>query len=341
MTRLLSLTIVLVGSLAAASDTWPGFRGAGDSSTAALRLPVQWSEAENIAWKATLPGYGQSNPVVWKDTVFVTAVTGDEREKGFIVAFDLATGKERWRHAFAPTQKAKWSNYISKAAPTPVVDEHGIYAFFEGGDVIALSHDGKQRWTRSLVKDYGEFQNNHGLAASPVVTGEAVAILVDDRGPSYLVALDKATGKNLWKVDRPQKGSWTSPVVSTARNEIVISSNGSVSGHDLKTGAKRWELDDFSGNTIPSAAVVGDRVIVGAGAGKGLLQQDRRDNRDQSRSGVRDRCDESSLADRTGRGVDSLRRRRSRWRPARTVGKYPLSHRKIALVSRSAEIVVA
>jgi outer membrane protein assembly factor BamB len=272
---------LLTFSLAAAADaadTWPGFRGSGDSATSASQLPVRWSATENIAWKVKLPGYGQSSPVIWKDKIFTTTVAGDEREKGFITAHDLATGKELWRHAFAPTQKAKWSTFISKAAPTPVVDERGVYAFFEGGDVIALDHAGKTLWSRSLVKDYGAFQNNHGLAASPVLTGNAMIVLVDDRGPSYLLALDTATGKNLWKVDRPHKGSWTSPVLSGGQKEIVISSNGGVAGYDPADGKLLWEFEGLTGNTIPSAAVVGERVIVGAGTGKGDVKAAQKSN---------------------------------------------------------------
>lgn len=263
------LTLLFAATLAVADDTWTGFRNTGDSSTAATGLPVRWSETDNIAWSVKLPGFGQSSPVVWKDKVFVTCVAGDNREKGFITAHDFATGKELWKHAFAPTQKAKWSPFISKAAPTPAVDDKAVYAFFEGGDVLALDHAGKLLWSRSLVSDYGEFQNNHGLAASPVLLEDAVAILVDDRGPSYLIALDKATGKNVWKVDRPQKGSWTSPVVKPGRKEIVVSSAGELAGYDAATGKLLWEMDGFSGNTIPSATVVADRVIVGAGASKG------------------------------------------------------------------------
>lgn len=188
-------------------QVWPGFRGSGDGCTTAKNLPLKWSPTENLAWKIDLPGYGQSCPVVWKDRVYLTAVDGKEREKGFIMAFDARTGKRLWSHEFAPTQKAKWSYTVSRAAPTPVVDAAGVYAFFEGGDLLALSHEGKLRWSRSLVKDYGEFQTGHGLGSSPVQTEEAVIVLIDHRGPSYLLAVDKQTGKTLWKTDRESRSS--------------------------------------------------------------------------------------------------------------------------------------
>ncbi len=250
---------------------WPGFRGRGNAVATARDLPVRWSAVTNVGWKTALPGYGQSSPVIWDGTVFVTAVDGPQRDRGFVLAYDARSGKKLWTHEFAPTQKAKWSNTVSRAAPTPAVDEAGVYAFFEGGDLLALSHAGKVRWSRSLFKEYGEFKNNHGLGASLAHTADAVFVLVDHQGPSYLLAVDKQTGKNLWKTDRKSRSSWTSPVVANqgGRPVVVVSSNGSVCGYDAKTGEALWELDGVIGNTLPSASASGDRVLVGAGLGRG------------------------------------------------------------------------
>lgn len=266
------LAFVTVGLLCAvvpAAD-WPGFRGTGDGIAAEKTLPTKWSEAENLAWVADLPGYGQSAPVVWNGTVYLTAVDGEQREKGFVVALDATTGKEKWRHAFEPTQKAKWSYLISRAAPTPCADADGVYAMFEGGNLIALSHAGKVRWERSLWADYGEFQNNHGFGSSPAQTADAVVVLVDHKGPSYLLAVEKKTGKTRWKTDRASRGSWTSPVVADrgGKPEVVASSNGSVAGYDAATGKQTWEVTGFSGNTLPSATVGGGFVVVGGGKGR-------------------------------------------------------------------------
>lgn len=253
-----------------AGSIWPGFRGRGDNVAAARDLPQQWSPTENIAWKIDLPGFGQSSPVVWGRQVFVTAVDGPERDKGFVLAYDAATGKELWRHTFAPTQKAKWSTMISRAAPTPVVDAAAVYAFFEGGDLLALSHTGELLWSRSLVKEYGEFENGHGLAASPALTRDAVVALIDHQGPSYLLGVDKKTGKNLWKVARTSRSSWTSPVVAMRdnREEVIVSSNGSVAGYDAATGKLLWEHSGLTGNSVPSASVAGTVVLIGASVGR-------------------------------------------------------------------------
>jgi outer membrane protein assembly factor BamB len=270
MRFLLTACLFTASSLALAAD-WPGFRGTGDGVASEKSLPLNWSETENIAWTADLPGYGQSAPVVWKGTVYITAVEGPDREKGFVAALDAKTGKEKWRHTFEPTQKAKWATSISRGAPTPLVDADGVYAFFEGGNLLAFTHDGKLRWERSLVTEYGKFEGNHGIGASPCQTADTVFVLIDHAGPCYLLAVDKATGKNKWKTDRTKRTSWASPVIATrsGKPEVVVSSNGSVAGYDPATGKQLWELTGITGNTLPSASANGDRILVGAGAARG------------------------------------------------------------------------
>jgi outer membrane protein assembly factor BamB len=146
-----------------------------------------------------------------------------------------------------------------------------VYCFFEGGNLIALTHAGKVRWERSLVTDYGEFKGGHGLGSSPCQTADTLFVLVDHPGPCYLLAVDKATGKTKWKADRTTRTSWSSPVVAVrnGKPEVVVSSNGSVDGYDPGTGKRLWEHTGLAGNTLPSASASGDVILVGAGAGRG------------------------------------------------------------------------
>lgn len=250
---------------------WASFRGGVNGVSSQRALPIEWATAKNILWEIALPGYGQSSPVVWGQSVYITAVEGDQREKGYVVSYDVTTGKERWRHQFEPTQKAKWSYTISRAAPTPCVDADGVYAFFEGGNLLKLDHAGKVLWSLSLVKEYGEFQGGHGIGASPTQSADTLFILIDHAGPSYLMAIDKKTGKLKWKTDRKGKMSWTSPLVATVHGvEMVIaSSNGSVVGYNTKDGNEIWRVDDVAGNTLPSATIAGDLIVVGAGQSRG------------------------------------------------------------------------
>jgi outer membrane protein assembly factor BamB len=264
------LTTVVIACLSVAtppgSDVWPGFRGDGSSRTAARNLPVTWSPTENLAWRVGTPGYGQSAPVVWKGRVYLTAVEGDQKETLHVLCLDAADGRTLWRKTFPASQKGKNNPTTSRAAPTPVADAAGVYAFFESGDLFALTHDGRERWRRSLSKKFGEFKNTHGLAASPAQTDRAVLVLVDHQGPSYLLVVNKADGEDVWKADRPARTSWTSPVVAAAGGDpvVVVSSGGAVTGYDGHGGRTLWEVDGLTGNTMPSAVVSGDRVVVGA-----------------------------------------------------------------------------
>jgi len=159
------------------------------------------------------------------------------------------------------------------AAPTPVVDENGVYTYFEGGDVLALSPAGKLQWSVSLKERYGAPKNEFGLAASPVQLPDRIVILVDDEGPSYLTALSKPDGKELWKTERTSRKSWSSPMlvpVDDSMNlHVVCSSDGSVDGYDPETGEQLWTFADVGGNSSTTPMVVSaSAFLVGASPGR-------------------------------------------------------------------------
>ena len=260
MTFLLALAFTLSAPVGA--DTWPGFRGDGSSRTPA-KLPDSWSPTENLAWRVKTPGYGQSAPVVWKGNVYVTSVEGEQKEKLHVVCFAAADGKRKWAKTFDATQKGKNNPMMSRAAGTPVADADGVYALFESGDLVALSHAGEVRWERHFSTEFGELKNNHGLGSSPAQTDDAVIVLLDHQGPSKLLAVRKGDGKDVWTADRPARSSWTSPIV--VRDQVVVSSSGAVTGYDAGTGKRLWELTGVVGNTIPSPTFDGTAVYVAAG----------------------------------------------------------------------------
>ncbi|EAQ82341.1 outer membrane protein assembly factor BamB family protein [Blastopirellula marina] len=264
--------LILLTALAAGSDNWPAFQGAGVQPPAAEALPLKWSPESNIAWTSDLPGYGQSSPIVWNGKVYITSIDGPNKETNIVTCWNLADGAALWRKDFKSSLPIKSSTYVSRAAPTPTVDQLGVYAFFESGDIIALSHDGEQLWSKSLIAEYGEMKSNHGLGASPALTDNAVVLLVENDGPSYLVALDKKTGEAIWKTDRESKISWSSPrVIKTPGGpQIVISSSGTVDGYDVDSGKQLWSIGDLGGNTTNTPMPYGDGLfLVGASAGRG------------------------------------------------------------------------
>lgn len=254
-----------------AGDRWPGFLGAGASEVATDGIPAAWSP-DSIAWTTEVPGYGQSSPVIWDDRVFVTCVDGMQKERLLVVCLGLSDGKVIWTYEGVSGFQEKNSVYVSRAAPTPCVDDDGVYAYFESGDVVALDFDGKVRWTRSLTADYGEPTNRFGLAASPVQTDDQVAILIDDPESAYLVSLQKADGSVAWKTDRGERGGWSSPFVVMVEGEpqIVCSSSGSVDGYDPGTGKLLWTFADVGGNTATTPIDAGDGTfLVAASPGRG------------------------------------------------------------------------
>lgn len=267
--HVICLSLLLLA--ADAPERWPGFLGVGATELQAKSLPLTWSPDKQIAWQAKLPGHGQSSPVVWGDTVVVTSVEGDNKETYHVVALSLSSGKELWRREVKSTSPVENSLYVSRAAPTPVTDGQSVFIFFESGDVAAFSLAGEPLWNRSLASDYGKFQNKFGLSASPVLTSEAMIILVDDEGPSYLVALSKTDGQPLWKVERESRTSWSSPALVKIgdSSQLVISSAGSVDGYDPASGKQLWSYDDVGSNTAATPlAFDGGKFLVGASAGR-------------------------------------------------------------------------
>lgn len=262
--------LLAIGVTPLAAGDWPGFRGDGSSTAASGDYPVDWSPDRNIAWKTDLPGYGQSSPVMANGVIYVTATEGPNKETNHVVAIDAGTGKERWRHSFASSSPAKNTPMIGRAAPTPAADANGVYAFFESGDLVALSTDGTVQWQRALTQDYGPFTNRHGLGSSLAQREDALYVLVDQKADGYLAAISKSDGNTRWKTARTDRNGWSSPAVAElcGTSQIVISSSGLVEGYDASTGHLLWSHEGLSGNSIPSPTIQGDTVLVGARLGR-------------------------------------------------------------------------
>ena len=244
---------------------WPGFRGDGSSLTLAKKLPTKWEE-KNVKWSQNLEGYGQSSPVVFHGRVYVTSVIGDSKESLGVHCYDLRTGENIWSKTTVNTNHQKITNYISMGAPTPCVDESGVYCFFETGQLMALGHDGEVMWQRSLTREYGGFKGNHGVGTSLIQSDDHLVLLIDHSADGYLLKIEKKSGKNVWKNDREKRVSWSTPVIdsSVSPHQIIISSNGIVEGVNFEDGKQLWSYIGVEKNTIPSATVTRDLVLVGS-----------------------------------------------------------------------------
>ncbi len=281
--------VVVVGSLVVSlrAENWPSWRGPTASGTSAEQgLPVRWSDTENIAWKAPLPGLGISSPIVWGNLVFVTSQTGTgevrpgprlvqggnpieagERPLGtgptsgggpvtFLVsAFDRATGRRVWQFDLpgeGPLPSVHEKHNM--ASPSPVTDGERVYAWFATGQVAAVDLSGKLVWKTHLGATYGAFEINWGHGSSPTIYRDTLILLCYHERASYLLALDSRTGQVRWKVDATAGvTSYSTPLVveTGGKAEIVVNSSTGVSGHDFSTGERLWHIEEANRFPIP------------------------------------------------------------------------------------------
>ena len=262
--------IVLAGlaALAPAGD-WPNWRGPNGNGTAqAGRYPTSFSAAEGVLWKARLPGKGGSTPIVWEDNIIVTCGVGTGRGgQDGVICFDFK-GKQRWQAKLGPQRPGKHRNG-SGSAPSPVTDGKHIVAYFKSGTVAGLDFDGKILWKRNLQKQYGRDTLWWDLGTSPVLADGNAVIAVMHDGKSYVVAIDAATGKNAWMVDRtfqrPRESdqAYTTPVVVKDEKKTMIYIWGAdhVTGHDAANGKAVWVCGGFNPSEKGMWRVIASPVI--------------------------------------------------------------------------------
>lgn len=286
------LIAAITCSLAAAD--WPQWRGPAASGVSPDKtLPLRWTATENVAWKSALAGVGVSTPIVSGDRVFVTSQVGagvrregnhprlvqgsdaaaaGERALGgaravdpgdrvtFVVeAFGRADGRRLWeRRIDAEGPLPGVHDKHNLATSSPVTDGMMVYAWFGTGQLAALTLDGAIVWQRHLGKEIAPFEINWGHTSSPVIHGDLLLLLCDHAPASYLLALDKKTGRERWKADRGKgRASYSTPVVvqTPAGAEIVVNSSERVDGYDARTGELRWHVGDANRFPIPVASV--------------------------------------------------------------------------------------
>ena len=288
--------VVLGIAVAAADDEWPRFRGSnGGVAADHPSLPDQWGPAQNIVWKIDVPGRSWSSPIIWGDHVFVTTAINTletesvlpvasyvSRSNGGTMTFmdvskpsaphrwvlydvDLKTGRIRWErvsHTGVPAKSRHLKN--SYAAETPVTDGERVYVHFGDVGLFAYDMDGKLLWSRPM--DALEMQTGFGHAASPVVDDSRVYIVNDNEEQSFVAAYDKRTGEQVWRVDRKEASSWTTPLVwkNDLRTEIITAATGGVRSYDVN-GRLLWQFTGMSTFAVPSPLASGGLLYVMSG----------------------------------------------------------------------------
>ncbi len=245
---------------------WRGPDGSGVSPTA--NPPTEWSETRNVRWKIDLPGRGSSTPVIWGDRVYVsTAVpvggTGARAQHRFLVmAVNRRDGKIAWERTTreeAP-HEGTHQDFGTMASASAVTDGQHVIASFESRGIYAFDMNGTPVWEKDLGDK--EMRNEFGEGSSPALYKDKLFVVWDHQGESFIVALEKATGKELWRQKRDEIDSWATPLVVEVggKAQVVTGAMKRIRAYDAGTGAVVWETAGLTMNPIPSP-VTADGII--------------------------------------------------------------------------------
>lgn len=278
---------VLAAGPASAPDAWPRWRGPEDNGMARGDAAIEWSDTRNIAWKATIPGRGHSSPVVWGDKIFLTTAIptkpkaageagserggrggpgggagGGEEHRLLVLCLDRKTGKVLWERtaAVSTPHEGYHQRYGSFASNSPVTDGTMLYAFFGSRGLYAYDLDGKLVWKRELPPLKMRLQFGEGTAV--VLAGERLIVSCDQESDSFILSLDKKTGKEVWRNARDEQSAWSAPLVLThqGRQQVVVAATRKVRSYDFETGKLIWECAGLGANVIP-APVTKDGIV--------------------------------------------------------------------------------
>ncbi|HJT65118.1 MAG TPA: PQQ-binding-like beta-propeller repeat protein [Pyrinomonadaceae bacterium] len=230
--------LVLVLATFISGEEWSQFRGPnGTGVSAATGLPETFGPAKNVIWKTALPA-GHSSPVLTKDRIFVTA---HDKDKLFVICLDRASGKILWQKEVPRTRSGRLQNVNGPASPSPVTDGSNVYVFFQDFGLLSYDANGNMRWKVPL----GPFNMFYGFGASPILVDDKVILPVDQDNPSsYLIAVDKNSGRVRWKVERPVVISgYSTPIVYQPKQgpkQIVVPESFQLSAYSVADGKRVW-----------------------------------------------------------------------------------------------------
>ena len=306
--RLAILTICIFAFAAVATiasqpvgfeKNWHHWRGPYATGVAATDAnpPTTWSETENVRWKVAIPGIGHATPIIWGDKIFIqTAVEVEAAEKeteaddnpfgGFfgrkndgptykfdLLAINRSDGSVLWQKTLREiTPHEGTHNDATYASNSPVTDGEYIYAYFGSRGLYCVDMDGNVKWEKDVGTMYKS--NTFGEGSTPALYGNTLVILQDHEGNSFITALDKRTGEVLWKTDRDERTTWSSPIVveHDGKPQVITTGTNRVRSYDLATGKLLWDGDGLTRNSIPSPVAAHGFVYLMSGFRGNVLQ---------------------------------------------------------------------
>ena len=286
VTLCLALTVLCAATNGVAQgndDYWPTWRGPECTGVAPKgNPPLTWSETENVKWKVELPGHGESSPIVWGDKIFVqTAIETDQqgevsdapaseedggRRRPFhggrkptnlyrfdVICLSRETGAVLWQKTACQEQPHEGHHPAHGFASfSPITDGSHVWASFGSRGLYCYDLDGKLVWTAPTEKM--KTRAGFGEGSSPALAGDALIVVMDHEGDSYIVALDKRTGDPLWRKGRDEQSAWATPLAVDVdgRLQVVVNATSFVRGYDALTGDVVWQCGGQTANVVPT-----------------------------------------------------------------------------------------
>jgi outer membrane protein assembly factor BamB len=253
----------------AVAENWPQWRGPSLNGVSAEKnLPATWTTEENVIWKLPVTDRSGATPIIWDDFIFLNTAEGDDL---YLWCVDRNKGALLWKKKLgAGNVRMRKQNMSS---PSPVTDGQNVWVMTGTGVLKAFDFKGTELWGRDVQKEYGAFGLNWGYASSPLLHENSLYVPVlhgmktDD--PSYLLRIDKKTGKTLWRVERPTNAIMESPDAYTTpallryggTTEIVITGGDCVTGHDPATGKELWRVNGLNPENAPFYRIVASPIV--------------------------------------------------------------------------------
>jgi outer membrane protein assembly factor BamB len=261
-------SIVLAGAVAALVlpltaaplDEWKRFRGPnGSGLSEATRVPTEFGPDKNLVWRLSLP-QGHSSPILYGNRIYLTGMRADETL--VTLAIDRSAGKVLWERAAPRVTTRVVDKRNNPASPSPAVEENGVYVFFPDYGLVAYDAAGTELWTMPL----GPFNNIYGMGASPVIVGDNVILACDQSLGSYIMAVDKRTGRVVWKVERPEaKSGHSTPIVwrgADGSDQVLLPGSFLLTSYDAATGRKLWWVGGLSFEMKSTPVISGNTIYV-------------------------------------------------------------------------------
>ena len=272
----------------AADGNWPQWRGPLATGFAPdADPPVTWSETSNVKWKIAIPGEGNATPIVWDNRIFILSAIGtgkkpsapvaanapDEIYQWVVICLNRTEGKVLWQKTAreeAPHEGRQENNTFASASP--VTDGQLLLAYFGSRGLHCYDFDGNLKWE----KDFGKMKTRMGFGegASPALSGDTVVVNWDTEGDDFILALDKQTGRELWRTPRDEATGWSTPLILdyNGQKQVVVNATKKVRSYDLATGKEIWSCAGQTANAIPSPVTADGIVYLTSGFRGSALQ---------------------------------------------------------------------